>query len=58
MKQLITAIIAAMFAAVTFSAIAAEDAKQTDPTAKPVKAKKHHKKDEAKNTEPAAPAKH
>jgi hypothetical protein len=57
MKQLIAAVIAALFAAVTLSAVAAEDVKQTDPTAKPAKAKKHHKKDEAKKTEPAAPAK-
>ena len=55
MKKLIAAMIAALFAAVTFSAVAADEAKPAD-SAKPAKAKKHHKKDEAHKAEPAAPA--
>lgn len=55
MKKLTAALIAAMFAAVTLSAIAADEAKPVD---KPAKAgKKHHKKEEAKKPEAAAPVK-
>jgi hypothetical protein len=55
MNKLLATLIAAMFAAVTFSAIAAEQAKPVD---KPAKAgKKHHKKDEVKKPEAAAPVK-
>jgi hypothetical protein len=56
MKKLFAALIAALFAAVTFSAVAADEAKPAD-TAKPAKTKKHHKKDDVKKSEPAAPAK-
>jgi len=44
-----------MFAAVTFSVVAADEAKPAD---KPAKAgKKHHKKEQAKKPEAAAPVK-
>jgi hypothetical protein len=55
MKKLLPALIAALFAAVTFSAVAANEAKPVD---KPAKAgKKHHKKEESKKPEAAAPVK-
>jgi Spy/CpxP family protein refolding chaperone len=56
MKKLFAALIAALFAAVTFSAVAADTAAPAD-SAKPAKsAKKHHKKT-AKKVEETAPAK-
>lgn len=60
MKKLFAALIAALFAAVTFSAVAADTATTPVDPAKPAKAakaaKKHHKKIEHK-AEEAAPAK-
>lgn len=55
MKKLIAALVAATFAAVTFSVIAADEVKPTDKPAKT--AKKHHKKEEAKKPEAVAPVK-
>jgi Spy/CpxP family protein refolding chaperone len=58
MKKLFAALIAALFAAVTFSAVAADTAAKPADSAKPAKtAKKHHKKVAPKVEEPAAPAK-
>ena len=60
MKKMIAALIAALFAAVTFSAIAADEAKPGDAKpAKPTKSAKKHKKEkgEHKKPEAAAPAK-
>jgi hypothetical protein len=56
MKKLIAVLIAAMFAGVTFSAMAADEAAPGDKPAveKKHKAKKHHKK--AAKKEEAAPA--
>lgn len=55
MKKLLAAVITAMFAAVTFSAVAAEEAKPADMPAKA--GKKHHKKEEVKKPQAAAPVK-
>ena len=54
MKKLTAALIAALFAAVTFSAVAADEAKPADASKPAKSSKKHHKKDEAKKSE--APA--
>lgn len=56
MRKLLAAMIAALFAATTFCAIAADEAKPADPTAKPAKEKKH-KKEEHKKSEAPAPTK-
>ncbi|HEV8644691.1 MAG TPA: hypothetical protein VGR01_03905 [Burkholderiales bacterium] len=60
MKKLFATLIAALFAAVTFSALAADTTATPADPAKPAKAakaaKKHHKKVEHK-AEEAAPAK-
>jgi len=57
MKKLFAALIAALFAAVTFWAVAADTAATPADPAKPAKsAKKHHKK-AAKKVEETAPAK-
>lgn len=60
MKKLFATLIAALFAAVTFSAVAADTAANPADSAKPAKtakaAKKHHKKIEHK-AEEAAPVK-
>jgi hypothetical protein len=57
MKKIIAALIAALFAAVTFSAVAADTTTPAD--AKPAKSAKKHKKikTEPKKAEVAAPAK-
>ncbi len=56
MKKLLAVLFAALFAVVTFSAVAADEAQPTD---KPAKAAKKHKKmkAEVKKPEAAAPAK-
>lgn len=57
MKKMTAALFAALFAATTFSAFAANEAKPADAAKAPVKAKKHHKKEEAHKSEQPAPAK-
>src|SRR5436190_695262 len=54
MKKIIAALIAALFAAVTLSAVAADEAKPAD--AKPAKSKKHNKKAKKETAAPAAEA--
>ena len=57
MKKLLAMLVATMFAAVTFSAYAAGEAKPLD-AGKPAKAgKKHHKQDMARKPEVTSPAK-
>jgi hypothetical protein len=57
MKKLTAVLFAALFAATTFSAFAADEAKPADATKAPVKSKKHHKKEAAHKSEQSAPAK-
>jgi len=58
MKRQFAVLIAALFAAVTFSAVAADTATNPADSAKPAKsAKKHQKKAAKKVEDPAAPTK-
>jgi len=57
MKKLFAALVAALFAAVTFSAIAADTTVKPADPAKPAKSAKKHQKKTMHKTEEAAPAK-
>jgi Spy/CpxP family protein refolding chaperone len=57
MKKPIAALIAALFAAVTFSAVAADTTANPADTAKPAKSAKKHQKKAVKKIEEPAPTK-
>lgn len=57
MKKLLAVLIATLFAAVTFSAVAADEAKPADAAKHAKAGKKHHKKPAAKAPEVAVPGK-
>lgn len=57
MKKIFAAVIAALFAAVTYSAVAADEAKPADGKTTTKSSKKHAKKVDHKKPETAAPAK-